>query len=139
MNAKAAAPIRHGPCSSLSRLNTWTDPVNHFDPWSEPQFVKPSHRRPPAPRPGEPTLQQRLDRVNAHFRFNAAQVFCDEDALRLLAMLYEQGGIDLQDIDLTRFALPLAKLTAANFAVLHLASVSVTEPGQAFVNRLLEI
>lgn len=139
MTAHNAAQILNSPWPTLPRVAHWLNPDNYLDPWSAPEFARIHHRTPPKPQGREPTLQERLDRVNTHFRFKAAEVYADDDALRLLATLYEAGLIELRDFDLENHAIPLAKLTAANFAQVFHWSIQITEPGQHFINQLLKL
>lgn len=85
------------------------------------------------------TSRQRLNRVNAHFRRKAAEVYNDDVALRLLAVLYEEGGIDLTDFDPCQYGIPLAKLTAANFCHVGANVIYISEPGQHFIQSIQKL
>lgn len=81
-------------------------------------------------------LQQRIDNANAHFRRKAAEVFIDEVALRLLAVLYQDSVVDLADCDVGQRGVPLAKLAAANFCEVGANVIYITESGQRFVESI---
>lgn len=83
-----------------------------------------------------PSLQQRLDNANAYFRRMAAAVFADDVALRLLAVLCQDGVIDLADFDSCEHGIPLAKLTAANFCEVGASVIYITESGQRFIKSI---
>lgn len=59
--------------------------------------------------------RQRIDRADAHFRRKAAEVLADDTALRLLAVLYQDGLIELAKFNASEPGIPPAKLTAAGF------------------------
>ena len=82
------------------------------------------------------TLRQRLDNANNHFRKKAAAVFGDEDAVRLLARLYQAVIVDIADFDARKDGVSLAKLTAANFCEIGAKSIYITEAGQNFIDAL---
>lgn len=96
----------------------------------------PQHRTPSAPRGG---LRQRLDRVNAYFNRKAAEVCADEAALRLLAVLYQDGIIELAGFDAGKFGVPLARLTAANFCEVGVNVICISEPGQQFIEAIQKL
>lgn len=79
------------------------------------------------------SLQQRLDNVNSHFRRKATEVFADDVALGLLAVLYQDSVIDLADFNACELGVPLAKLTAANFCEVGANVIYITESGQRFI------
>ena len=60
-------------------------------------------------------LRQRLDRANAYFRRKAAEVLTDDTAVRLLAVLYQRGLIELEHFNSGQHGIPLAKIIAAGF------------------------
>lgn len=84
-------------------------------------------------------LRQRLDRVNAYFNRKAAEVCADEDALRLLAVLYQDGIIELAGFDAGKFGIPLARLTAANFCESGVNVICISEPGQQFIEAIQKL
>lgn len=84
----------------------------------------------------EETLRQRLTNANNHFRRKAAEVLGDEDAVMLLANLYQQSSINRGDLDVCPRGLALAKLTAANFCEIGATVVYITEAGQSFIESL---
>ena len=81
-------------------------------------------------------LQHRLDNANRHFKWKAAEVFGDEDAIRLLARLYQSINIELEEFDTCQHGMALAKLTAANFCEIGAEVIYITEAGQRFVEAL---
>ena len=83
-----------------------------------------------------PTLHQRLDNANRHFRRKAAEVLNDEAAVLLLAQLYEQSTITLSGFDSCKHGVSLAKLTAANFCEVGANLIYITEAGQKFTESI---
>lgn len=83
-------------------------------------------------------LQQRLDNANAYFWRKAAEVFTDDDALRLLAVLYQDSVIDLADFNHGPHGIPLAKLAAANFCEIGANVIYITESGRRFIDSVKE-
>ena len=81
-------------------------------------------------------LQRRLDNVNRHFRRQAAAVFNDDDALNLLATLYESVVVATEDFNFCRDGRALAKLAAANFAEVGANGIFITESGQRFIENI---
>ena len=81
-------------------------------------------------------LRNRLDNANNHFRRKAADVLGDEDAVLLLANLYEQSSINLTDFDTCQHGITLARLTAANFCEIGANVIYITEAGQNFIESL---
>ena len=81
-------------------------------------------------------LRHRLDMANNHFRWKAAEVFGDEDAVRLLAELYQRSTIKIAEFDTERQGIALAKLTAANFCEIGANLIYVSEAGQRFIEWL---
>ena len=81
-------------------------------------------------------LRQRLNMANNHFRWKAAEVFGDEDAVRLLAELYQRSTIKLAEFDTGRQGIALARLTAANFCEVGAKIIYITEAGQRFIEWL---
>ena len=81
-------------------------------------------------------LRQRLDNANRHFRRKAAAVLGDEDAVRLLAELYQSFNLDIEEFDTYRQGIALAKLTAANFCEVGVKVIYITEAGQSFIEAL---
>ncbi len=81
-------------------------------------------------------LRQRLDNANNHFRRMAADVFGDEDAVRLLAELYQKASIRISEFDSSRQGIALAKLTAAHFCEVGANLIYITEAGQRFIEWL---
>ena len=82
------------------------------------------------------SLRQRLANVNNHFRRMAAVVLGDEDAVRLLAELYQSFNLDIEDLDTCQQGIALAKLTAANFCEVGVKVIYITEAGQSFIEAL---
>lgn len=82
------------------------------------------------------TLRQRLNNANNHFRKKAAAVFGDDDAVRLLARLYQAAVVDIVDFDACEDGIALAKLTAANFCEIGAKSIYITEAGQNFIDAV---
>ena len=81
-------------------------------------------------------LQLRLDNVNRHFHKKAATVYGDEDSMRLLVRLYQEVVINIVDFDSCKDGIPLAKLTAANFAEVGATVIYITEAGQLFIDSI---
>ena len=81
-------------------------------------------------------IRQRLDNANRHFRRKAAEVLADEDAVRLLADLYQSVNIALDEFDTCERGFALAKLTAANFCEVGARVIYITEAGQRFIEAL---
>ena len=81
-------------------------------------------------------LRRRLDNANRHFRRKAAAVLGDEDAVRLLAELYQSFNLDIEEFDTCRQGIALAKLTAANFCEVGAKVIYITEAGQSFIEAL---
>ena len=63
-------------------------------------------------------------------------MFGDEDAVRLLARLYQTVIVDIADFDACKDGVSLAKLTAANFCEIGAKSIYITEAGQNFIDAL---
>ena len=82
------------------------------------------------------TLQHRLDNANALFRRKAAEVFNDEDSVRLLARLYQAVVIDIVDFDSGKDGIALAKLTAANFCEIGSKVIYITPAGLNFIDSI---
>lgn len=121
---------------------------HHRDPWtSEPPT--PQNRIPvPAPQsqPAGQTplasdtiadLQRRLDNANAHFRRKAAEVLVDDSAVRLMAVLYQDGLVELADFNNRQLGIPLAKIAAAGFCEIGANAICITQSGQNFVGSLI--
>lgn len=81
-------------------------------------------------------LKRRLDNANRHFRRKAAAVFNDDDALTLLATLYESVVVTTKDFDFCQHGRALAKLAAANFAEVGANGIFITESGQRFIDNI---
>lgn len=81
-------------------------------------------------------LQQRLDNANRHFKRKSAEVLADEDAVRLLADLYQSVNITMDEFDTCKRGIALAKLTAANFCEVGARVIYITEAGQRFIEAL---
>ena len=81
-------------------------------------------------------LRQRLDNANRHFRRKAAAVLGDEDAVRLLAELYQSFNLDIEEFDTCQQGIALAKLTAANFCEVGSKVIYITKAGQRFIEAL---
>ena len=83
-------------------------------------------------------LRSRLDHANQHFRRKAAAVLRDKDAALLLATLYKQSNMRVQDFDTCTFGIPLAKLAAANFCDIGSRSIYITMAGREFIESIAE-
>ena len=81
-------------------------------------------------------LRRRLDDANRHFRRKASAVLGDEDAVRLLAKVYQVVTLDLEEFDTCEEGIALAKLTAANFCEIGANVIYITEAGQSFIEEL---
>ena len=81
-------------------------------------------------------LRQRLNNANNHFRWKAAEVLGDEDAVRLLVKLYQRSTIRIAELDTCQDGISLARLTAANFCEIGANLVYITEAGQGFIESL---
>ena len=81
-------------------------------------------------------LRQRLNMANNHFRWKAAEVLGDEDAVRLLIELYQRSTIKIAEFDTGQRGLALARLTAANFCEVGAKIIYITEAGQGFIESL---
>lgn len=120
---------------------------HHRDPWaSDP--AAPQNRIPfPAPQsqpedqmpPSDPTadLQCRLDNANAYFRRKAAEVLTDDSTVRLMAVLYQDGLVELADFNNRQLGIPLAKIAAAGFCEIRANAICITQSGQNFVGSLI--
>ena len=84
-------------------------------------------------------LHQRLENVNAYFRWKAAEVFEDESAVRLLAKLYKSVMIEFSDFDSHKDGISLAKLTAAAFCEFSSTGIYITESGQRFIKSINDV
>ena len=123
---------------------------HHRDPWT-PERGAPHNRIPllapqsqPAgqePPPSDRTadLQRRLDNANAHFRRKAAEVLTDDSAVRLMAVLYQDGLIELSDFNTSELGIPLAKIAAAAFCEIGTSAIWITQSGQRFIWSLLPL
>lgn len=126
---------------------------HHTDPWDpDPAAphnntplcsLQPEPARPAAQNPIPPTsdstrnLRRRLDNANAYFRRKAAEVLTDDTAVGLLAVLYQDGLVELAKLNAGQLAIPLAKLTAAGFCEIGVNAICITESGQRFVWSLI--
>ena len=81
-------------------------------------------------------LRQRLESANVHFRWKAAAVIGDEDAIRLLATLYQVFNIEISELDMRKNGIALAKLTAANFCEIGANVIYITDAGQDFIESI---
>ena len=81
-------------------------------------------------------LHQRLENANSHFRRKAAAVLGDDNAVRLLATLYQVFNIEISELDMREDGIALAKLTAANFCEIGANVIYVTEAGQNFIEAI---
>ena len=131
-------------------MPTHTDPwlvcrncPSDTDPWlSTIAMPRPSPARsPPAPAKQttrEQNLRQRLNSANAYFRRKAAEVLTDDDALRLMAVLYQEAVIDLEYFHDGESGVALAKLAAAGFCEIGVTAVWITDAGHRFTASLAE-
>ena len=83
-------------------------------------------------------LEERLANANDLFKRKAAEVLDDKLAVILLAKLYPYGSLDIGYLDLLhyKYEIPLARLTAANFAEIGASVIWITEAGEAFIESL---
>ena len=81
-------------------------------------------------------VRERLKNANNHFRRKAAEVLGDEEAVLLLANLYRNSNIQLEDFDACRDGIALARLTAANFCEIGARVIYITEAGQGFIESI---
>ena len=84
----------------------------------------------------QPTLQESLDSANRLFQDRATEVLNDPLSIELLVGLHHVATIQLELIDTVRYALPLAKLTAANFCRIGVNDIWVTDTGNDFIKSL---
>ena len=82
------------------------------------------------------SLRRRLSNANNHFRRKAAEVLGHEDAVLLLANLYQQSNVKLEDLDVCQRGVALAKLAAANFCEIGANVIYITEAGQGFIESI---
>ena len=82
------------------------------------------------------SIQQRLDNANRHFKRKSAEVLADEDAVCLLADMYESINIVFDDFDACEHGVALARLAAANFCEIGARGIYITEAGQRFIEAL---
>ena len=82
------------------------------------------------------SLRLRLDDANRHFRRKAAAALGDEDAVRLLAELYESFTLSIDEFDTCERGIALAKLTGANFCQIGAKVIYITKAGQNFIEVL---
>ena len=106
-----------------------------IDPTEECLMQSRQHKEQLAVDPEE-ELRHKLANANDYFRRKAGEVLNDEDALRLLARLYEAGTLDLTAIDTCKDGIPLAKLTAANFCQIGAQVAYITDSGLRFINSI---
>ena len=81
-------------------------------------------------------LRQRLDNANNYFRRMAADVFGDEESIKLLVDLYQKTAIKLSEFDASRRGIALSRLTAAHFCEVGYNLIYITEAGQRFIEWL---
>ena len=81
-------------------------------------------------------LRQRLNNANTYFKRMAADVFGDEDSVRLLAELYQKTAIRLSEFDSGRQGIALSRLAAAHFCEVGANLIYITEAGQRFIEWL---
>ena len=126
---------------------------HHTDPWaltaampySQVPTGSPQSRPtvPAAPKPvpqsadSAADLQRRLDNANAYFRRKAAEVLTDDSAVRLMAVLYQDGLVELADFNSGELGIPLAKIAAAGFCEIGVTAIYVTQSGERFVGSLI--
>ena len=84
----------------------------------------------------EDQLQARVENESSHLRRMVAAVVNDQEALRLMARLHDRESIETKELEDS--AIPLAKITAANFAQVGAHLVHVTGPGRKFVQSIRE-
>ena len=83
-------------------------------------------------------LRTRLHAANEYFVQKTTEVMIDEHAVTLLAELYENVTIDIDDFDTRSNAMSLARLTAANFVEVGARIIHITVFGRKFIESLLE-
>ena len=83
-------------------------------------------------------LEQRLARLGAYLSRKAGAVFGDDDALSMLATLYRDLTVKLDEFGVSTRGLTLAKLTAAGFVDIGANVVSITPAGERFVVAIEE-
>lgn len=59
-----------------------------------------------------------------------------DNAVRLLARLYQAAVVNIADFDAREDGIALAKLTAANFCEIGAKSIYITEAGQNFIDAI---
>lgn len=72
--------------------------------------------------------------VKKYFRRKISEVLNDDDALRLLANIYETSVVEKASFDQRGAA--LAKLTAANFCEIGAKVVYITDAGRRFIDTI---
>lgn len=95
----------------------------------------------PSPRLIEPNIEERpyserIKAVNRYFKLKAADVFGDEQSVRLLARLYEADSASYEDLDIDEYAKAFAKLAAAGFCELGANKLQITDNGRKFIESI---
>ena len=105
--------------------------------WGQPAFGRlhpVSHRRDVIGATED--LQQRLANANDYFRRKATEVFNDPVSLELLVAMYRDVVMDISDFDACENGIPLARLTAANFAEIGAKVIYITDAGRRVIESL---
>ena len=82
-------------------------------------------------------LESRLKNVNDYFTRKASEVTVNQEALNLMSELYINIHIEIEKLDFGKYGIPLALLTAANFAQVGAAIIYITDAGYNYINSLL--
>ena len=119
---------------------------HHRDPWAlsttashNPAALRSLRAEPVATAAHNATrdLQRRLEIANAYFRRKATEVLTDDTALGMMAVLYQDGLIDIAKLNEGQLAIALAKITAAGFCEIGVHAICITQSGERFVGSLI--
>ena len=127
-------------CCNEHRRDPWASELpapQNRTPLLAPQSRKPSKPKPPSDSTSH--LQRRLDNANAYFRRKAAEVLTDDSAVRLMAVLYQDGLVELAGFSSGELGIPLAKIAAAGFCEISVTAIYVTQSGERFVGSLIPL
>lgn len=124
----------------------------HSDPWdADPAashnriplaFPPPRTRRASSAKPHASALRlarQLAAQARQRQRALPPQVLADDTAARLLAVLYQDGLVDLANFNAGELGILLAKLTAAGFCEIGVNAIWITQSGQNFVGSLIPL
>lgn len=81
-------------------------------------------------------LQTRLENANSFFHRKAAEVLTDELAVEFLAELFEKKSINIEEVDLTRYAIAVSRVAAANFCEVGAGIIWITDAGWRFIDAI---